>query len=233
MIVGERKPFEEIQSSLQAYKKVLILGCGTCVSVCMAGGKKEVALLASQLRMDSRMQNRDVEFVEETIQRQCDREYIEPIIEQARGYDAVLSMACGAGVQLLAEMLVPQPVIPALNTTFIGVTDKEGTWLERCRGCGSCLLASTGGICPVARCAKSLFNGPCGGSVGGKCEVSKDTLCAWQLIYDRFAAMGQLEKMEEIQPVRDWKASSTGVPRGVVREDAVGLREEAPESVHA
>ena len=111
MIVGERKPFDEVKSSVEAYRKVLILGCGTCVSVCMAGGKKEVALLASQLRMDSKLQNREVAFGEETIQRQCDREYIEPILEQARNYDAVISMACGAGVQLLAEMLVPLPVI--------------------------------------------------------------------------------------------------------------------------
>lgn len=223
MIVGERKPLDEIKATVQNYKKVLILGCGTCVSVCMAGGKKEVALLASQLRMDARLQNRDIEFGEETIQRQCDREYIEPIIEEAKNYDVVVSMACGAGVQLLAEILVPLPVIPALNTTFIGVTDEEGTWRERCRGCGNCLLAETGGICPVARCAKNLFNGPCGGSVNGKCEVSPDTPCAWQLIYDRLRDLGQLEKMDEIQPVRDWESSSSGVPRSVIREDAKGL----------
>ena len=223
MIVGERKPLDEIKAMLKDYRKVLILGCGTCVSVCMAGGNKEVALLASQLRMDAKLQNKVVEFGENTIQRQCDREYIEPVVDSAKNYDVVLSMACGAGVQLLAEMLMPLPVVPALNTTFIGVTDKEGTWLERCRGCGNCLLGVTGGICPVARCAKSLFNGPCGGSTNGKCEVSKDTPCAWQLIYDRFSAMGKLEQMEEIQPVRDWRPSSSGTPRSVIREDAVGL----------
>ena len=223
MIVGERKPLGEIKELMQNYKKVLILGCGTCVSVCMAGGQKEVAILASQLRMDARLQEKDIIFTEDTIQRQCDREYIEPVLEKAKSHDAVLSMACGAGVQLLAEMISPIPAIPALNTSFIGITEEEGTWVERCRGCGNCLLGDTGGICPVARCAKSLFNGPCGGSIDGKCEVSPDTPCAWQLIYDLLTERGQLERMESIQPIRDWRPSSYGVPRRVVREEMMPL----------
>lgn len=227
MIVGDRKPLDEIKAMLEGYQRVLIMGCGTCVSVCMAGGMKEVAILASQLRMDAQLRNSNVEFGEETIQRQCDREYIEPVLENAKTYDIVLSMACGVGVQLLAEMLEPVPVIPALNTTFMGVTEEEGTWLERCRGCGDCILSDTGGICPVARCAKSLFNGPCGGSVSGKCEVSPDTPCAWQLIYDRLSALGQLEKMEVLQPVKDWSTSSYGVPRSRTREDAIPLGKES------
>ena len=223
MIVGERKSLEEIKSMVKDRQKILVLGCGTCVSVCMAGGMKEVALLASQLRMASKIEGKDVEISEDTIQRQCDREYIEPILEKAKESDIVVSMACGAGVQLLAEMLGPHPVVPALNTTFIGVTDREGVWLERCRGCGNCLLGDTGGVCPVARCAKSLFNGPCGGSINGKCEVSPDTPCAWQLIYDALVAAGRLEKMEELQPIRDWRQSSAGLPRGIIREDATGV----------
>lgn len=230
MIVGERKPFAEITEMVKDYKKVLVLGCGTCVSVCMAGGKKEVSILASQLRMDSGIQDKSVEFGEETIQRQCDREYIEPIVEMAKQHDIVVSMACGAGVQMLSDMIVPTPVIPAVNTSFIGVCEDEGTWLERCRGCGNCLLAETGGVCPVARCAKTLFNGPCGGSVDGICEVSPNTPCAWQLIYDRLKILGRLDTLEEIQPIRDWSPSSSGIPRGVYREDMASLSIEGESS---
>ncbi|MBT4510822.1 MAG: hypothetical protein HOC20_01245 [Chloroflexi bacterium] len=227
MIVGERKPFAEITELIKDSKKVLILGCGTCVSVCMAGGMKEVSILASQLRMDSGIQDKGMEFGEDTIQRQCDREYIEPIIELAKSHDVVVSMACGAGVQLLSDMLVPTPVLPAVNTSFIGICEEEGTWLERCRGCGNCLLGETGGICPVARCAKNLFNGPCGGSVNGICEVSPNTPCAWQLVYDRLKALDKLETLEEIQPIRDWSPSSNGIPRGVFREDMAGIGKES------
>ena len=223
MIIAERKPFNEITDMLKNYKKVLILGCGTCVSVCMAGGQKEVIVLGSQLRMDSIIQEKGIEIGEAVVQRQCDREYIEPIVEQAKTYDAVLSMACGAGVQLLSDMLLPIPVLPAVNTSFIGICEEEGTWLERCRGCGNCLLGETGGICPVARCAKNLFNGPCGGSVGGICEVSPNTPCAWQLVYDRLKALNRLDSLSEIQSIRDWRDSSSDIPRKVYREDMASI----------
>ena len=198
MIVAERKPFEEIKESVRAYERILVLGCGTCVSVCLAGGEREVAILASQLRMAFKLEGREVEIGELTITRQCDREYIEPIRQTAALYDVILSMACGAGVQLVAEVLEPKVVLPALNTRFIGVTEAEGVWGERCMACGDCLLAYTGGICPVTMCAKGLLNGPCGGTDHGKCEVDREKDCAWTLIYRRLEAQGRLDMIERI-----------------------------------
>jgi len=212
MIVGQRKPFDEIKDKIRDCKKVLILGCGTCVSVCMAGGEKEVELLGTELRMANQLEGRDVEIEEDTIQRQCDKEYIEPIVEKAKNYDVFLSMACGAGVQLVADMLEPVPVTPALNTCFIGVTEAEGVWAERCQACGNCVLDRTAGICPVTRCAKKIFHGPCGGSEGGKCEVSPDLPCAWHLIIERLSKMGRLHELEELIPPKDWRVNSTVGP---------------------
>ncbi|MFC1954439.1 methylenetetrahydrofolate reductase C-terminal domain-containing protein [Chloroflexota bacterium] len=212
MIIAERKQFDEIKEKVQDYNSLLILGCGTCVSVCLAGGEKEVELLATQLRMANQLENKDVKIGEATIQRQCDREYIEPIIETAKEYDAVLSMACGAGVQLTAEMLESVPVTPALNTCFIGITEAEGVWAERCRACGICILDKTGGICPIARCAKGLLNGPCGGSEEGKCEINPNQPCAWHLIIERLTKIGKLDELEEVLPPKDWSVSLTGGP---------------------
>ena len=205
MIVADRKPLDEIKEEIKDYKKVLILGCGTCTSVCMAGGEKEVELLASQLRMASQLEGKDIEIGEATIQRQCDREYIEPIVEsvKANGYEAVLSMACGAGVQYVAELLEPVPVLPTLDTRFIGIAEAEGTWAERCRACGECLLADTGGICPVTMCSKGLLNGACGGSSQGKCEAGGDKDCAWELIYNRLKLQGKLDNIRNIVLARD------------------------------
>jgi len=208
MIVADRKPLEEIMEKIAKYQKLLILGCGTCVSVCHAGGEKEVGLLASQLRMARKIDNNDIEISEATIQRQCDEEYILPIIELAREHDAVLSMACGAGVQLVATMLEPQRVLPALNTRFIGITASEGLWLENCRACGNCLLADYGGICPMTMCAKSLVNGPCGGYKDGKCETSPERDCAWVKIYERLKKIDQLDTMREIAKLKDYSAQS-------------------------
>jgi ferredoxin len=216
MITAERKPFDKIKESIKDFKSLLILGCGTCVSVCMAGGEKEVQLLASELRMKNQLDGKDVKIGEATIQRQCDKEYIQPIIETAKKYDAVLSMACGAGVQLVAEMLEPQRVIPALNTRFIGITQAEGVWAERCRACGDCLLADYGGICPNTICAKGLINGPCGGSKAGKCEASAEKDCAWVLIYNRLKKQNRLDTIVRIFLPKDYSAQAH--PSQIVNE---------------
>ncbi len=209
MIVGERKSFEEIRSFVDGCEKILVLGCGTCVAVCMAGGEKEVQLLASQLRMAFRDEGKRVEVSEETIQRQCDREYFDAVKDRLTDYDVVISMACGAGVQMAAELFPDRVLVPALNTTFIGVAEKEGVWSEKCRACSNCLLAETGGICPITICPKGLVNGPCGGTNHGKCEVDKGKDCAWTLIYRRLESQGRLQRIRDIHPAKNYKAQTT------------------------
>jgi ferredoxin len=219
MIVAEKKPMEEIIEEIKHFENILVLGCNECVTVCEAGGKKEVGVLASALRMFFLKQGRKMRIDERTLERQCDPEYIEEIRDVADGYDAVVSLACGVGVQFTAEHYPSLPVYPGVNTCFMGVTEARGMWTERCQGCGQCILAATGGICPVARCAKRLFNGPCGGSSDGKCEIGKDTVCAWQLIIDRLRALGRMEEYERIAPIKDWSTDRAGGPRKIVRED--------------
>ena len=219
MIVAERKPLEDIKSMVAGYKKILVLGCGTCVTVCLAGGEKEVGILSSALRMAFRKDRHDPEISEATPERQCEKEFVEELREQVEQVDAVLSMGCGAGVQTLVEVFPEKPVYPALNTKFLGIPEEQGIWSERCAACGDCVLDKTGGICPIARCSKSLLNGPCGGSKDGKCEIDPEVDCGWQLIYDRLKTLGQLDNLEEILPVKDWSANRDGGPRKIIRED--------------
>jgi len=219
MIVAEQKPLEEIKRLVADCHKVLVLGCGTCVTVCFAGGEKEVGILASSLRMAARLDGKEIEFLEATVQRQCEHEYNEAIAELVPQVDAVLSIACGIGVQTLNEQFPTKLTLPGLNTKFLGEPTEQGVWEERCQACGNCVLATTGGICPVARCAKSLLNGPCGGSQRGVCEVNAETPCAWQLIYDRMIALGKLDLLLEPTPMKDWRTSRDGGQRKIVRED--------------
>jgi ferredoxin len=219
MIVAEKKPIEEIIEMVKDCSSVLVAGCNECVTVCEAGGKKEVGILASALRMYFMNQGKDVKVDEITLERQCDHEYLEEIRNSIDQYDAVLSIACGVGVQFMAEKYFSKPVYPGLNTCFMGVTEERGVWTERCQGCGNCILATTGGICPVSRCAKRLFNGPCGGSSNGKCEIDPNLDCAWQLIVDRLKELDMLDRYEELAPIKDWSTERAGGPRKVVRED--------------
>ncbi|MBM3300438.1 MAG: methylenetetrahydrofolate reductase C-terminal domain-containing protein [Deltaproteobacteria bacterium] len=219
MVVGERKPFEEITSMLEGFKKVLVLGCGGCVTVCLTGGHDEVRVLSSQLRMARDNAGNPIEIVEKTVERQCDPEYVEQISSIVPDVDVVLSLACGAGVQYIAERYSTTPVCPALNTTFVGGSTKEGYYVEKCQTCGECKLFYTGGICPIARCSKSLLNGPCGGSTKGKCEIDPQVDCAWQLIIDRLQALDRLDLYEEMMAINDWRSNRDGGPRKMVRED--------------
>jgi len=219
MIIGEQKPLEEIKAMTADHERILVLGCGTCVTVCFAGGEKEVGILASSLRMASKIDGEEKTINETTVQRQCEWEFLDEIQQQLESHDLVLSMACGIGVQAIAERFPEATVAPALNTTFLGLPEEQGLWTERCAACGECILHKTAGICPIARCAKSLLNGPCGGSQGGKCEIDPELACAWQLIYDRLKARGQLDRMLAIEPARDWSTGRDGGPRRLVRED--------------
>jgi ferredoxin len=214
MIVAKRKPFDEIMQLIKGYKKVLVVGCGTCVAVCLAGGEKEVAVLTTELDMGRKLANNPVALGSITLERQCDREYLAQLDGMVKEYDALISMACGVGIQFLAERFPDTPVFPAVDTTGLAVNQDVGWYEERCRSCGRCVLGLTGGICPVTMCAKGLYNGPCGGTNKGSCEINADQPCAWFNIYERLKAQGRLDCIMEVQPPQEWQDTS---PRTLVQ----------------
>jgi ferredoxin len=219
MIIGHGKPIQEILEMIKGYSKIIVAGCRGCVTVCSAGGEKEVGILCSALSMARQKEDNPLEIKEVALERQCDPEYLEHVRGYIDEYEAVVSIACGAGVQFMAEKYRKTPIYPGINTNFIGVTEEQGVWTERCQSCGDCKLHLTGGICPISRCAKSLFNGPCGGSAKGKCEVNPELDCGWQLIYDTLKEQGKLELLEVIIPINNWSTSRDGGPRKIIRED--------------
>ncbi len=226
MIVGERKPFDEIVDMLQPYEKVLVLGCGSCVTVCVSGGEKQAQELAAQLNLQASQKNLKREADFDCITRQCDLEFKENITKKPENYDAVLSIACGVGVGFMSELYPDVPFLPGLNTTFYGANTEPGTWKEYCHGCGDCVLAWTGGICPIAKCSKSLINGTCGGTDDGKCEVSEELDCAWYKIYERLKELGRLEEYRKMRLPRDWGKDRSNGPRRLSHEELMELSEE-------
>jgi ferredoxin len=219
MIVAQRKTIPDLLSILEQHKKVLVLGCGTCVTVCLAGGTREVSIISSALRMGARLKKKPLEIEEFTIERQCDNVFIEQAAEAIERNEAVLSLGCGAGVQALAERFGTKAVYAGLDTAFIGILEERGVWTEKCVACGSCVLHQYGGICPITRCAKSMLNGPCSGSREDRCEVSPDRPCAWQLIYQRLSGIGQLDRLKKIKAPKSWRSSQSGGLRTLVRDD--------------
>lgn len=226
MIVAEQKPLNELKTLLGGADNVLVVGCGTCVTVCFAGGSRESAITSASLRMATKLDGYGRNVSDVTVQRQCEWEYLDQIADQVKEADILLSLGCGVGVQAIAEHYPDTWVVPGLNTSFLGIPLEQGVWAERCAACGDCVLGLTGGICPIARCSKSLLNGPCGGSEAGHCEINPDTDCAWQLIYDRLSSNNRLDLLLELQPPKNWQTSRDGGPRKIIREDLRLVSEE-------
>lgn len=220
MIFAQWKPIDELVERLKLYRKVLLAGCATCVAECAAGGEKEVETLAPLLRMGLQKQGHSVEIVTATLEKQCEWEFVEQLAEQAEQVEAIMSIACGIGVQALADRFDPKPVYPGVNTSALTIREEAGLWAARCAACGDCVLGETFGFCPVARCAKSLLNGPCGGTrKNGKCEVNEDVDCIWNLIVERAYERGQIESLANVKHTKNWSNSGHGGPKRVIRED--------------
>ncbi len=219
MIVAERKPLNELVAMVDRCKKVLVLGCKGCVTVCNAGGVKEVGILASALRIAAKKEGRELEVGERTLERQCDPEYVEQVKDEIGDYEAVISIACGVGPQFLSERYPEANVFPGVNTEFMGGAERHGVWAERCAGCGTCIVHNYGGMCPISRCSKSLLNGPCGGSANAKCEIDKDVDCIWHLIVEKLMKQGKIDQLMEVRPPKKWLTARHGGPRKVIRED--------------
>ena len=221
MIVADRKSLKEILAMVEDDKKILIAGCKGCVTVCNVGGLKEVEILASSMKIARKKQGNDIDIDINVLERQCDNEYVEGIKDTVEDYDAVISLACGVGPQFLSEMYKDQTFYPGVNTTFFGGATEHGVWEERCAGCGTCGIHNFGGLCPIARCAKSLMNGPCGGSSNGICEVNKDIECIWDSIVRKKMDAGKIEELIGVKGIKNWKTARDGGPRKSIREELV------------
>jgi len=226
MIVAERKPIDTILEMLAPHKKVLVLACGSCVTVCLTGGEKQAEELAAMLNLAASQKGLDLEADFDCITRQCDREFVEELGKDPKDYDAVLSIACGVGVGFMSDLYPEAPFLPGLDTTFYGANTAPGIWQEYCQGCGDCMLDWTAGICPIARCSKNLVNGACGGTDKGKCEVSSDMDCAWFLIYERLKGLGRLDQLRTLRPPKQWRKDRGGGARRLTHKELIEMEEE-------
>ncbi len=221
MIVADRKPLGELLDMVKDCKKIMVLGCKGCVTVCNVGGVKEVEVLASSIKIARKKDGNPIEVVEKTIERQCDPEYIELVKGEVNAFDAVLSMACGVGPQFLAEAYEDQTFYPAVDTKFFGGAVQHGIWEERCAGCGTCLIHYFGTLCPIARCSKSLIHGPCGGSANSVCEIDSDIECIWDTVVRKKMEQGRLDDLRQVRTPKDWRTARDGGPRKRKREELI------------
>jgi ferredoxin len=205
MVKATRKPLQELFNTVKRYQRVLVVGCGGCTSVCLAGGQREVLELADELTQCARREHILQQYATFVTERQCNPEFLAELESRVENADCLVSLACGAGAGYMADVYPSVPVFPGLDTMFIGVDLDVGLYEERCRSCGQCVIGDTGGICPVTRCSKGVLNGPCGGTGDdGTCELGEGIHCAWHDIYERLKTQGRLANMMIVRPPMEW-----------------------------
>ena len=218
MIIAKKKPIDEIIESLKGDAAVFIVGCGECATVTQTGGEKEVAEMKAALEEAGK-----TVIGVDIVAANCQELDLKRVLRQhgrvTEEVDAFLVLSCGAGVQSVRAD-TEKHVVPGTDSLFLGNVKRAGVYEEKCSLCGQCVLDDYGAICPVARCAKGLLNGPCGGTNHGKCEVDPDRDCAWVLIHEQLKKEGRTEKLTRIHPPMDWSASAHPGRVGPAKEEA-------------
>ena len=202
--ITRQKQFDEVKEQLADFDRLFIVGCGTCTTMTHTGGVEEVAEMEDKLQETAKLVTGTV-----VVPTACD-EVTESVMNEhtqaIKDASCILVMSCALGVQKVASY-VEKPVIPAVDTLFIGVETTPGVFKEACDQCGQCIIGETAGICPITACHKGLLNGPCGGTNNGKCEIDREKDCAWTLIYNRLKEQNRLYLMKQYNPPHNFQVT--------------------------
>ncbi len=206
MIITRQKNFEDILCSIEN-GPVFLIGCSECATVCHTGGEEEVLAIKKEFEKKNIKVSGWV-ILDPACHFLNDKRLLKNHKNEINQAEKILVLACGNGVQTVSEIIDTADVISGIDTLFLGEIKRLGDFQKRCSLCGDCILDLFGGLCPISRCPKEMLNGPCGGSIDGKCEISTDLDCIWDIIYSQLKKKGQLDRLKEIKKPKDWSKST-------------------------
>jgi ferredoxin len=205
MIVTKQKNLEDILRVLGT-GPVFLIGCSECATLCHTGGADEVVAMKEALEK-RKIPVSGCIVLDPACHLNNNKRMLKENNKELDCSDKILVLACGNGVQTVAELLSKKEVLTGTDTLFLGEISRVNEFDKRCMLCGECLLDTFGGLCPVSRCPKSMLNGPCGGSSEGKCEISREMECVWDRIYQELKNKGKLQDLDVIQKPKDWSSA--------------------------
>ncbi|MFH1704035.1 MAG: methylenetetrahydrofolate reductase C-terminal domain-containing protein [Nitrospirota bacterium] len=201
IVIFKQKPIEEILGYLANDKSVFLLRCAGCSKVNQVDAESDLKVLKENIK------EKGITITGSVIKGLLcikAKSVLEELTESIGNHSSILVIACGLGVQSIAEA-TDKVVHPACNSFIDKESLERGKRENRCRTCGDCVLEFTGGICPLTVCSKGLLNGPCGGSSGCKCEISKEIDCGWMLIHERMKKLGRLKVLMSFLTPKDYR----------------------------
>ncbi len=202
MFLTEKKDINEIDEALNKYKRIGIVGCASCASVCLTGGSKEVKEMEKHLTNTGK----EVAFtisIDEPCDKRVLKEDIRFVEDELSGTEAIVVLSCGTGVQTIGEY-TGKKVITGVDSKFIAQTEHIGEYNALCEGCDECRLNFTGGVCTITLCPKGLLNGPCEGHNGINCEVDENSKCVFMKSYENMSEFFEEENLNNIFTPRDY-----------------------------
>jgi ferredoxin len=206
MIITKQKDFDKLLTSI-SNDPVFIIGCSECATLCKTGGEDEIVKMKDDLRKNN-IETTGWVILDPACHLQNDKRLLKKHKHEIENAKKILVLACGNGVQTVAEIIKNIDIIPGTDTLFLGEIKRLSDFEKRCIMCGDCIQDLFEGVCPISRCPKSMLNGPCGGSIDGKCEISNELDCIWDIIYKRLNEKGQLKRLKEIKKPKDWSKST-------------------------
>lgn len=206
MIITRQKDFNKLLTSISE-GPVFLIGCSECATLCRTGGEDEIIKMKEDLKKNN-IDTTGWVILDPACHLQNDKRLLKKHKHEIDNAKKILVFACGNGVQTVSEIIKNIDIIPSTDTLFLGEIKRLTDFEKRCIMCGDCIQDLFEGVCPISRCPKSMLNGPCGGSINGKCEVSKELDCIWDIIYKRLKEKGQLNRLKEIKKPKDWSKST-------------------------
>jgi hypothetical protein len=201
IVIFKQKPIEEILGYLANDKSVFLLRCAGCSRFNQVDAESDLISLKEIIEGKSITISG---FAIRSLLCVKAKSVLEELTESIGNPSSILVIACGLGIQSIAEA-TDKVVHPACNSFIDKESLERGKRENRCRTCGDCVLEFTGGICPLTVCSKGLLNGPCGGSSGYKCEISKEIECGWILIYERMKKLGRMKELMSFLSPKDYR----------------------------
>jgi ferredoxin len=204
MIITKSKDINFILNQIND-DNCFIMGCSECATICKTGGENEVNTLVKKLN-DKGIEIKGSIILDPACHKLNNIRLLKKYKKELEESKKIIVLSCGNGAQTVSEIFEDKDVICGTETLFLGEIKHLNEFEKRCNQCGECIIYKFENLCPITRCPKNILNGPCGGSINGKCEIDPDMDCIWYNIFNKFNSKNKTNELKNIIKPFNWSS---------------------------